>query len=68
MVLTKHTVKHLERCKYGGLSNDMQRYNVADETHINHFKYENGKVVSFDQPFIMTHISSIATDKTTHLF
>jgi hypothetical protein len=59
MVLTdSDTIKHLEKCKYGGLSNVMHRYNIAGETHINTFKYENNKVISYDQPQIMTKVSS----------
>jgi hypothetical protein len=59
MVLTnEETIKHLENCKYGGLSNVMHRHNVAGETHINHFRFEDGKVISYDETFIMTHVTS----------
>jgi hypothetical protein len=51
------TLKHLEKAKFGGLSNVLHRKNIAGETHINHFKYEGGKVYSYDEPEIMTHFT-----------
>jgi hypothetical protein len=62
MTLTnKETIQHLEKAKYGGLSNVMHRINIAGETKINRFAYdiENKKVKSFDTENEMTHVLGI---------
>ena len=43
----------------GGLSNVMHRVNIKDETHINKFRYEENKVISYDTPNIMTHVVGV---------
>ncbi|KAA6386198.1 MAG: hypothetical protein EZS28_018277 [Streblomastix strix] len=42
----------------GGISNVMHRYNVAGETKINHFEYdqENKCIYSIDSDYVMTHV------------
>ena len=43
----------------GGLSNVQHRVNIKGKTHINHFKYENNKVISYDTPHVMTHFCGV---------
>ncbi|KAA6364526.1 MAG: hypothetical protein EZS28_039947 [Streblomastix strix] len=43
----------------GGLSQVMHRYNVAGETKINQLKYINGKVISQDTDYTMTHLLTL---------
>ncbi|KAA6362105.1 MAG: hypothetical protein EZS28_042368, partial [Streblomastix strix] len=42
----------------GGISNVMHRYNIAGETKINHFEFdqENRCVYSIDSDYVMTHV------------
>ncbi|KAA6399667.1 MAG: hypothetical protein EZS28_004800 [Streblomastix strix] len=42
----------------GGISNVMHRYNIAGETRINHFEFdqENKCVYSIDSDYVMTHV------------
>ncbi|KAA6376462.1 MAG: hypothetical protein EZS28_028009 [Streblomastix strix] len=43
----------------GGLSQVIHRYNVAGETKINQLKYINGKLISKDTDYVMTHLLTL---------
>ncbi|KAA6369906.1 MAG: hypothetical protein EZS28_034567, partial [Streblomastix strix] len=45
----------------GGISNVMHRYNIAGETRINHFEFdqENQCVYSIDSDYVMTHVTQL---------
>ena len=43
----------------GGLSMVMHRKNIRGVTHINKFKYENQKVISYDTPNIVSHVVGV---------
>ena len=60
MTITQDEVYYkLRESITGGLSNVQHRYNVQNETHINHFKYEDGKVISYDTQHVMTHFCGV---------
>jgi hypothetical protein len=52
------TIKHLERTKFGGLSNVMHRVNIGGVTKINKFKFDSGKVMSYDTENTGTNVAS----------
>lgn len=60
MTITNDEVYHKLRDSItGGLSNVQHRYNIKGETHINHFKYESGTMISYDTEHIMTHFCGV---------
>jgi hypothetical protein len=61
VVCNEHALKLLQASTLGGISNVMHRFNTANETFINHFRYDEttNSVISYDEPYVMTHYFAI---------